>query len=115
RLQQFLRSRHARVVLDQRLFMSQADCDLLNPGKPAQRFFNSAGAQRTVQPSDTCANSPATRYLRRFFAPEMCRRLNGGCVTQNQTSLKQRDKDSDVVDADEYESAAAYDSYRPPP
>src|SRR5947209_1726202 len=44
RLEQILRSCHARVVFDQRLFMGQADRDFVNARSPAQGLFDRAGA-----------------------------------------------------------------------
>ena len=63
-----------------------SDINFVDPRLSAQRLFDRASAQGTVQPSDTSADSSAARYLGSFFGPESWSRFNCRCGIHNDTS-----------------------------
>src|SRR5438132_11126346 len=82
--------------------MGQANRDFVDARSPAQRLFDGASAQRTVQPSDTRADSSSARSFGRFFAPKTLGRFNGRCGTHNDTSISSRYLVAGLLDARAY-------------
>ena len=68
-LQHFLGMGDRRIIFDQRLLVGEADGDLVDAGKPTQRFFDRSGAERAVEAPNAGADLLAAGTVRWLLAP----------------------------------------------